>query len=291
MNALEGRLPRDGETPQECVTRFEAASEVVTTPCGEGEVVWHIWGEGEPLVLLHGNHGSWTHWIRNIPFFAERYRVLVPDAPGLGDSTVPPEPHSMDDMAVIVNAGLDELIGAGTRIHMAGFSYGSTLGGYMAMGLGDRLKAFAMIGSARLTGQRTMVEGLINWKRLDDPDEITAAHRHNLGQVMLSGPEAVDDLALHLQAENTPRARVKSHRFVRRLTLPEALQQISAPICVYWGTADQYYPYFVKAYDEQITARGLEIETETIDGAGHWSIYEAPEVMNEKMHAFFEAHD
>lgn len=291
MNALEGQLPRDGETPQDCVARIEAASEVVTTPCGEGEVIWHVWGEGDPLLLLHGNHGSWTHWIRNIPFFAERYKVLVPDAPGLGDSAEPPEPHSMDDMAEIMNAGLNEVIGADTTFHMGGFSYGSTLGGYMAAGLGERLKSFAMIGSARLTGQRTMVEGLINWKRLDDPDEVMEAHRHNLGQVMLSGAEAVDDLSLYLQSTNTPRARVKSHRFVRRLTLPEVLAETQAPICVYWGTADQYYPFFVDAYDEQITARGLDIDTDIIEGAGHWAIYEAAEVMNEKMHVFFEAHD
>lgn len=290
MNPLDGKLPRDGETPEDCVARFEAAAERNLTPCGDGAVVWHIWGGGPPLVLLHGNHGSWTHWIRNIPFFAEHYRVLVPDAPGLGDSAVPPEPHSMDDMAEIVNAGLDILI-PGERFHMAGFSYGSTLGGYMAYKLGARVKAFGMIGSARLTGQRTMVEGLINWKRLDDEQEILDAHRHNLGQVMLSGPEAVDDLALYLQATNTPRARVKSHRFVRRLTLPEVVEQIAAPITVYWGTKDQYYPYFVNAYDEQIGGRDIQIDVEIIEGAGHWANYEAADVMNEKLASFFAKHD
>ncbi|MDA0656085.1 MAG: alpha/beta hydrolase, partial [Proteobacteria bacterium] len=165
------------------------------------------------------------------------------------------------------------------------------LGGYMAAKLGDRVKSFGMIGSARLTGQRTMVEGLINWKRLDSPEEVIAAHRHNLGVVMLSDISKVDDLALHLQRNNAPTARVKSHRFVRRLTLPEVMMEVSAPVCVFWGTKDQYYPYFVSAYDEQITARNIKMGVDTIEGAGHWAIYECADEMNKKLQAFFESHE
>ena len=287
---LEGGVPRPGESPEECVARIQNAAEKIITPCGDGDLIWNVWGEGEPLVLLHGNHGSWTHWIKNIPFFAERYRVLVPDAPGLGNSAVPPEPHTMDEMAAIVNAGLDVII-PDRSFHMAGFSYGSTLGGYMAIKLTGRLKSFGMIGSARLTGQRTMVEGLINWKRLETEAERIEAHRHNLGVVMLSDKSKVDDLALYLQWNNAPRARVKSHKFVRRLTLPEIVKKIEAPICVYWGTKDQYYPFYLSAYEKQITARHISIETVIIEGAGHWANYESSDEMNAKLAAFFESND
>ena len=288
---LEGGLPRDNEKPDECVARLKGAAEIAHTPCGKGTVVWHIWGDGDPLLLLHGNHGSWTHWIKNIPFFSERYRVFVPDAPGLGDSSVPPKPHSMEGVAAIMNLGLNHLIGNKIRVHVAGFSYGSTLGGYMAIGLGSRLKTLSMIGSARLTGQRTMVEGLVNWKRLENPDEILNAHRHNLGKVMLSNPEMVDDLALYTQAQNAPRARVKSHHFTRSLTLPDTLVGVKAPVCAFWGSADQYYSHYIEAYSEQIDARGLQIKTEVIKGAGHWLIYEAADEMNEKMNRFMELYD
>ena len=46
----------------------------VTTHAG-CQVRWHEWcerreGDGEregiPLVALHGGHGSWLHWLRNI---------------------------------------------------------------------------------------------------------------------------------------------------------------------------------------------------------------------------------
>ena len=108
---------------------------------------------------------------------------------------------------------------------------------------------------------------------------------------MFSGPRVVDDLALYTQAKNAPRARVKAHHFARRLTLPDALVESAAQICTYWGTADQYYPHYIQSYDEQITARGLKIETEIIEGAGHWAIYEASNKMNEKMLKFMTSHD
>src|SRR5271168_5409571 len=38
----------------------------VVTPCGEGRMFWHVWGDGPPLALLHGGYGSWSHWTRNV---------------------------------------------------------------------------------------------------------------------------------------------------------------------------------------------------------------------------------
>ena len=54
------------------------------TPCGDGTMVWRVWGSGEPLILFHGGSGSWTHWIRNIPELSRHYELWVADIPGLG---------------------------------------------------------------------------------------------------------------------------------------------------------------------------------------------------------------
>ena len=56
------------------------------TPCGDGSVVWHGWGAGGVVVLLHGTSGSWRRWVRNISALARDHRVLAPDIPGLGES-------------------------------------------------------------------------------------------------------------------------------------------------------------------------------------------------------------
>ena len=85
------------------------------TPTSAGSVVWRSWGEGPPLVLLHGASGSWTHWIRNILPLAARFRVLVPDMPGFGDSEAPPEPHTADGLADLLAASLDVMLPPPTR--------------------------------------------------------------------------------------------------------------------------------------------------------------------------------
>src|SRR5690606_34848395 len=83
---------------------------VARTPCGSGALIWHIWGEGPPLVLLHGGSGSWTHWIRNIPALVDAgFSVFVPDLPGFGDSAAPPDGEDADACIEPLACGLQEL--------------------------------------------------------------------------------------------------------------------------------------------------------------------------------------
>ena len=69
---------------------FERSARRIETPCGPGALVWRAWGSGPPLVLAHGSHGAWSHWIRNIGTLARERTVWVPDLPGYGDSAVVP---------------------------------------------------------------------------------------------------------------------------------------------------------------------------------------------------------
>src|SRR5678816_3702042 len=100
------------EEPEAFVSRIESSSTRTVTPTEAGSMVWRSWGEGPPLVLLHGASGSWTHWIRNVLPLAARFRVLAPDMPGFGDSDTPPEPHTADGLATLVAAGLDDILPA-----------------------------------------------------------------------------------------------------------------------------------------------------------------------------------
>jgi len=47
-------------------------------------------GSGAPLVMLHGWPETWYAWRKLIPLLAERYRMIMPDLPGLGESSRPP---------------------------------------------------------------------------------------------------------------------------------------------------------------------------------------------------------
>ena len=62
-----------------------AEAQRIETPCGDGSMVWRVWGSGPPLVLFHGGYGSWMHWIRNVLVLAREFTVIAPDLPGLGE--------------------------------------------------------------------------------------------------------------------------------------------------------------------------------------------------------------
>src|SRR5213080_3353853 len=124
-----------------------AEAQRVETPCGDGHMIWHVWGEGPPLALLHGGYGSWMHWIRNVLPLSRQFRVIAPDLPGLGESATPPEPWTAEGLAAIIVSGLESLLPKGASPHLAGFSFGGVIGGSVAAELGDRLRGFTVVGS------------------------------------------------------------------------------------------------------------------------------------------------
>ena len=82
----------------------------LTTPCGDGQAVWHAWGSPDsalpPVVLFHGGSGSWTHWVRNVQALAASGRyVLAVDLPGFGESALPPTGGDADALPAPLEAG------------------------------------------------------------------------------------------------------------------------------------------------------------------------------------------
>jgi len=261
------------------VAEIAAQAERVETPCGDGAMVWHCWGSGPPLVLLHGGYGSWTHWIRNVLPLARRFRVIAPDAPGLGDSATPPEPHTAEGLAAIVVAGLRIVLPPGDRLHLAGFSFGGVLGGHVAAQLGDRVRGFTVVGSNGLGLERSPTPLRRVAPGASEAEEF-ATHRYNLNQLMIADPGKIDALALHLQKTNHARARLRSRRFSRSDALVRALPQVSARLDGIWGERDATaYPHL----DERARIlRGFQPDARfaVVPGAGHWVQYEAADPFN-----------
>jgi 2-hydroxy-6-oxonona-2,4-dienedioate hydrolase len=251
----------------------------VETRCGNGHMVWHVWGDGPALALLHGGYGSWTHWIRNVIHLSRTFTVAAPDLPGLGESATPPEPHTAEGLASIVVEGLEVVFPELGGLHIAGFSFGGVLGGHVAAQLGDRVRGFTIVGSNGLG----LVRQPTALRRLPDnasEAEALAVARHNLAALMIADPAKIDELAVYIQAQNAPRGRVKSRRFSRAETLARALPLIKARIDGIWGERDATaYPHL----DDRARAlRNVQPDArfEVIPGAGHWVQYEAADKFN-----------
>ena len=266
--------------PAAVVADIVGRAEIRRTPCGAGSMVWRVWGRGAPLVLLHGGYGSWTHWIRNVEPLAERFRVLVPDLPGLGDSDLPPEPDRADSSADVVASGLLSLIGGDETVDIAGFSYGGLIGGLVAQRLGARARRLVLVGSGGLGVRRGAPIDLITWRDLPDEAAQRAAHAENLAILMIADRKNIDELAVHLQVRNATRARLRSRALSRIPALPTAIPRMRASLWGIWGERD------VTAQGVLDQIRGLLQSLQPGSGftviprAGHWVQYEAAEEFN-----------
>ncbi|BBD60992.1 alpha/beta hydrolase fold protein [Nostoc sp. HK-01] len=75
----------------------------------DGQILYRISGEGEPLLLLHQNFRSSDEFRELIPIFAQKRLVIAMDLLGLGDSDKPPRMYSIEDYAKTIILLLDEL--------------------------------------------------------------------------------------------------------------------------------------------------------------------------------------
>lgn len=110
-------------------------------------ITYYDFGEGEPLLLLHGfGMSAQTQWAMLAEDLAQRYRVIIPDHRGHGDSDKPVgaehygRPMVEDLIGLLDHLGLE-------RARVAGMS----MGGYMAIAaVADYPQRFncAFIGAA-----------------------------------------------------------------------------------------------------------------------------------------------
>jgi pimeloyl-ACP methyl ester carboxylesterase len=92
----------------------------------DGQILYRIGGEGEPILLLHMSPRSSDEFQELMPILAAKKLVIAMDLMGLGDSDKPPRVYSVADYAKTAIALLDELGIKKTSI------FGSLTGGYIA---------------------------------------------------------------------------------------------------------------------------------------------------------------
>jgi len=285
MNARTGT----DEAPAAMLARIDAEALKVETPTGGGRMVWRLWGEGEPLVLLHGSFGSWMHWIRNVEVLAERHLVIAADIPGMGDSDQPSMPFTIDSLADEVSAGLDTVLLPHAGFHFAGFSFGGIVGGHVCVRQARRVRTYTALGSnalgLRLGDRSDMAKASSKMTEA----ELMEVHRHNLGITMIADPAHIDDLALHIQNTNTRRARLRSGAIPRGDSLAHRLAELPCPIQGIWGERDQTAGAYVGDRRDLFRRIQPDCPFHIVPDAGHWVQFEGAEEANRHLLAFTAA--
>jgi pimeloyl-ACP methyl ester carboxylesterase len=268
--------------------RLLAAADVLSTPCRDGRMVWHAWGSGPPLVLMHGGSGSWTHWIRNIDALAATgRRLLVPDLPGFGDSASPPSGHDADALVQPLLDGLQVLLGD-APVPVVAFSFGSLVASLAAAQAPARMAGLVLVGAPAVALAMRPV-ALERWTDVADPAARRAIHRRNLAALMLARPESITDEAVTLHAANLERDRLRERRMVRTDAMANALTRIRCPLAAIYGSEDAIYRG--RWDDVQALLRALPglRRLDMIEGAGHWVQYEDPAAFDAAVLACLDA--
>lgn len=269
-----------GASPETAVDALARTARKFRTPCGDGSMVWRVWGSGEPLVLFHGGSGSWTHWIGNIPTLSRHYELWIADIPGLGDSAMPPKPWTPASIAEVAAAGIEQLFPGDAPLRLAGFSFGGHVAGLVAAHLQQRVRELTLIGVAGLGLRADPREPFAKERSGMSTAEIAAVYHQNLAVLMFADPAKIDALAVHLQAENIKRARFRSRPFAATDELARALERVTAPVQTIWGTRDVIARPSLPARLDILRRHHPELQIRLIEGAGHWVMYEAAGAFN-----------
>jgi haloalkane dehalogenase len=100
-------------------------------------------GDGDPIVLLHGNPTSSFLWRKVIPGLAGEGRCLAPDLIGMGRSGKPDIDYRFADHARYLDAWFDAL--GLDSVSLVGHDWGGALGFHWARRHPDRVRAVAFM--------------------------------------------------------------------------------------------------------------------------------------------------
>ena len=122
------------------------ATAAQTEPINGMQMYYEVYGQGEPLVLLHGFTGAGSNWQAFISDLMTDYQLIIPDLRGHGRSTSSSLDFSFKQSALDVFALLDQL--GVHRFKAVGMSMGAKTLLHMATQQPARLEAIVLVSAA-----------------------------------------------------------------------------------------------------------------------------------------------
>jgi len=261
--------------------------------CKNGDVTlyYEVHGDGEPLVFVSGLGGGAWSWFMQLPFFQQRYLVIVFDNRGAGRSSTPAGPYSMEDLALDVIAIMDNL-----RIDQA-MVVGVSMGGMIAQQLcviaPERVKGMVLgcthCGkSQRIPPPGEVMEVLTNNEGLS-PEEIIDKNIPILfnKSFVEANPQIIEQYkrnALSVPPQS-PEGFASQIAAIQGFDVCEKLPTISTPVLIITGKKDILVPPENSRILHRLIPNSELVE---FDDVGHAVHVEAADMFNKKVDEFFE---
>jgi pimeloyl-ACP methyl ester carboxylesterase len=243
---------------------------------GKSRLYYESHGEGQPILFAHGVGGNHASWFNQVPTFARRYRCIVFDHRGFGNSTdvegsgrtvfVDDAVRLLDALGIERTILVGQSMGGGTCLSLACTHPGRV----QALALCDTLVAMQLPESIRdyMAGVETATRELSQAERVLGPQTRTADPERTL-------------LYLQIASFNTYRLRTLPGSMKPRT--PEELAQTGIPTTFIVGSDDVLFPpKAVKTVHEHVPGSQY-IE---IPGAGHSAYFEQHRAFNDYLLEF-----
>lgn len=255
----------------------------------EIEMAYDDVGSGPVVVLLHGYPFNRSMWSEQTAALSANYRVITPDLRGHGETTVTPEPATMQEMARDVDALLDKL--DIRRVTLGGLS----MGGYVTLAFYRRfpLRVRALI--------------LADTRPQADTSKAQQSREEQAQKILKEGMQSIaDDFLKKVLTTATLNEKPEIVERVREMILKtdsqgaanalrgmavrpdqiDFLGEIFAPALILVGSEDQLTP----PSDAELMKREIRgSRLEIIEGASHLSNLERPAEFNLALKSFLDA--
>jgi len=109
------------------------------------KVCYEVYGEGDPVVLIHGFGLHKEFWIAQIPELANHFKVISLDNRGSGKSDHPREPYKLETLADDVKCLLDVL--NIQKAHVIGWATGAMIAQYLVLQYPMRVNKLVLIAA------------------------------------------------------------------------------------------------------------------------------------------------
>lgn len=217
------------------------------------ELYYETYGNGEPLIMLHGNDGSIEAFRNQIPFFEKYYRVIAIDSRLQGKSGGSPDTISYELMASDFCALLDQL--QIKSAYVLGWSDGGIDGILMALNCPDRVKKLAASGANTVADTTALSQADFDWMKKVVADTKSSAKEKALNQMMIDQPNIAYS----------------------------ALGKIKCPVLIMAGDRDMIKPEHTLKIYQSIPGASLCI----FPDSHHGVCQQHPELFNETVLRFF----
>ena len=234
---------------------------------------------GEVIVLWPSILSDHRIYRTPIEAWRGRYRLIVVDGPGHGDSGPAPGPFTMADCGQAVGEVLDAL-GVSQPVIVMGTSWGGLVAGEFALARPGRTRAVVMLNTPVYTapGGPTFGDRFVVWGARWIPS--TGLYRDGVARAFFlpatrerAGP-LIQDFHQHLQqADGAALARSVRSVVIEREALAPRMSGITAPTLFVAGRHDEMYPLEGL---RQAAAALPQGRFEVLD-TGHISVVDAPQ--------------